>query len=81
MGVNLLNGGIIVALISVPIIVSIGEDALKAVPDSYREAALVAGCQPLGDRLPRALPGRQERPAGRRPAGRGPLPSAKPWPC
>ncbi|MBN2037732.1 MAG: phosphate ABC transporter permease subunit PstC [Chitinispirillaceae bacterium] len=42
-GVNLLNGGIILALMSVPIIVSIGEDALKAVPDSYREAALAQG--------------------------------------
>jgi phosphate transport system permease protein len=42
-GVNLLNGGIILALMSVPIIVSVGEDALKAVPDSYREAALSLG--------------------------------------
>jgi phosphate transport system permease protein len=42
-GVNLLNGGILLALMSVPIIVSIGEDALKAVPDSYREAALAMG--------------------------------------
>lgn len=42
-GVNLLNGGIILALMSVPIIVSIGEDALKAVPDSYREAAISMG--------------------------------------
>jgi len=42
-GVNLLNGGIIVALISLPLIVSIGEDALKAVPDSYREAAISLG--------------------------------------
>jgi phosphate transport system permease protein len=42
-GVNLLNGGIILALMSVPIIVSISEDALKAVPDSYREAALSLG--------------------------------------
>jgi phosphate transport system permease protein len=42
-GVNLLNGGIILALMSVPIIVSVGEDALKAVPDSYREAALALG--------------------------------------
>jgi ABC-type sulfate transport system permease component len=37
-GVNVLNGGIILALMSVPVIVSIGEDALKAVPDSFREA-------------------------------------------
>lgn len=42
-GVNVLNGGIILALMSVPIIVSIGEDALKAVPDTYREAALALG--------------------------------------
>lgn len=42
-GVNLLNGGIVLALMSVPIIVSVGEDALKAVPDSYREAALAMG--------------------------------------
>ncbi len=42
-GVNLLNGGIVLALMSVPIIVSVGEDALKAVPDSYREAALSLG--------------------------------------
>jgi phosphate transport system permease protein len=43
LGVNLLNGGIILALMSVPIIVSVGEDALKAVPDSFREAALSLG--------------------------------------
>jgi phosphate transport system permease protein len=42
-GVNLLNGSIILALMSVPIIVSIGEDALKAVPDSFREAAIAQG--------------------------------------
>lgn len=42
-GVNVLNGGIILALMSVPIIVSIGEDALKAVPDSFREASLAMG--------------------------------------
>jgi phosphate transport system permease protein len=42
-GLTLLNGGIILALMSVPIIVSIGEDSLKAVPDSFREAALAMG--------------------------------------
>ncbi len=42
-GLTVLNGGIILALMSVPIIVSIGEDALKAVPDSYREAATALG--------------------------------------
>jgi phosphate transport system permease protein len=42
-GLNILNASIILALMSVPIIVSIGEDALKAVPDTYREAALALG--------------------------------------
>jgi phosphate transport system permease protein len=42
-GINILNGGIILALMSVPIITTVGEDALKAVPDTYREAALALG--------------------------------------
>lgn len=42
-GVNLLNGGLVLALMSAPVIVSVGEDALKAVPDSYREAGLSLG--------------------------------------
>ena len=42
-GENLLNGSIVVAFMAVPLIVSISEDALRAVPDSYREAALALG--------------------------------------
>ena len=42
-GLNVLNGALLLALMSVPIIVSIGEDALKAVPDTYREAAEAMG--------------------------------------
>jgi phosphate transport system permease protein len=42
-GLNLLNGAVLLALMSVPIMVSIGEDALKAVPDGYREAAEALG--------------------------------------
>lgn len=42
-GVNVLNASIVLALMSVPVIVSVGEDALKAVPDSYREAAMALG--------------------------------------
>jgi phosphate transport system permease protein len=43
LGVNMFNGAILLALMSVPIMVSIGEDALKAVPDTYREASLALG--------------------------------------
>jgi phosphate transport system permease protein len=42
-GLNVFNGAVLLALMSVPIMVSIGEDALKAVPDSYREAGLALG--------------------------------------
>lgn len=42
-GLNVLNGAVLLALMSVPIIVSIGEDALKGVPDTYREAAEAMG--------------------------------------
>jgi phosphate transport system permease protein len=42
-GVNILNAGLILSLMSIPVIVSVGEDSLKAVPDSYREAAISLG--------------------------------------
>ncbi|MFK7740884.1 MAG: phosphate ABC transporter permease subunit PstC [Planctomycetota bacterium] len=38
-GLNVLNAGVILGLMAAPIIATIAEDALKAVPDSYREAA------------------------------------------
>ena len=37
-GLNVLNAGIILGLMAAPIMTSIAEDALKAVPDRYREA-------------------------------------------
>jgi phosphate transport system permease protein len=46
LGTNLLTGGVILGLMSVPVIVSIAEDALRAVPDSYREAGLALGASP-----------------------------------
>ena len=42
-GINLLTAGIIIALMSVPMIVSIAEDSLRAVPDTFREAAIALG--------------------------------------
>jgi len=42
-GLNLLNGSILLAMMSLPTIISVSEDALKAVPTSYREAALGLG--------------------------------------
>jgi len=42
-GLTVLNGGIILSLMTLPVMVSISEDALRAVPDSYREAAEALG--------------------------------------
>lgn len=42
-GLNILNASIILALMSLPLIVSVGEDALRAVPETYREAAEALG--------------------------------------
>lgn len=42
-GLNILNAGVILGLMAAPIMASIAEDALKAVPDSYREAAEAMG--------------------------------------
>jgi phosphate transport system permease protein len=42
-GTNLLNAAIILGLMAAPIITTIAEDALKAVPEAYREAAEALG--------------------------------------
>jgi len=42
-GLNVLNAGLILGLMAAPIMTTIAEDALKAVPDTYREAAEALG--------------------------------------
>jgi len=42
-GLNVLNAGLILGLMAAPIMTTIAEDALKAVPDTYREAAEAMG--------------------------------------
>ncbi len=42
-GLNVLNAGIILGLMAAPIMTTIAEDALKAVPDGYRQAAEAMG--------------------------------------
>jgi phosphate transport system permease protein len=42
-GLSVLNAGIILGLMAAPIMTTIAEDALKAVPDAYREAAEAMG--------------------------------------
>ena len=42
-GLNALNGAILLAVMSLPTIISLSEDALSAVPHTYREASLALG--------------------------------------
>ena len=80
-GVNLLNGGIILALMSVPIIVSVGEDALKAVPDSLPRGRPCRWA-PAAGRSSTACCFRRPRTACWRPCcWASAAPSAKRWPC
>jgi phosphate transport system permease protein len=45
-GLNLLNAGLLLALMSLPTIISVSDDALRVVPHSYREAAYALGATP-----------------------------------
>jgi len=42
-GLNALNGAILLAIMSLPTIISLSEDSLRAVPRTYREASLALG--------------------------------------
>jgi phosphate transport system permease protein len=60
-GVSLLAGSLTLAAMSLPVIIGAAEEALKAVPDSYREASLALGATRMQTVfravLPAALPG------------------------
>lgn len=60
-GLNALNGSILLAVMALPTIVTISEDAINAVPKSYREASLALGANKWATvfqvTIPAALPG------------------------
>ncbi len=60
-GLNALTGALLLALMAIPTIVSISEDAVRSVPKSYKEASLALGASRLETILrvttPAALPG------------------------
>ncbi|MEW5920101.1 MAG: phosphate ABC transporter permease subunit PstC [Bacillota bacterium] len=60
-GINALNGSILVGIMALPTIVSLAEDAISAVPQSYRHASLALGATKwqtiLRITLPAALSG------------------------
>ena len=61
MGVSLLAGALTLGVMTLPVVIGASEEALKAVPDSYREASLGLGATKLQTIyrvvLPAALPG------------------------
>ena len=65
---------------SAPIIVSVGEDALRAVPDSYREAALSLGATRWEVVYRVLFPAAKNGLLAAVLLGLGRA-SAKPWPC
>jgi phosphate transport system permease protein len=60
-GLNALNGSILLAVMALPTIVTISEDAINAVPQSHREASLALGANKWETlfkvTIPAALPG------------------------
>ncbi|MCL6466379.1 MAG: phosphate ABC transporter permease subunit PstC [candidate division WOR-3 bacterium] len=55
-GLNLFTASIILALMSLPTIISVSEDALRVVPHSYREAAYALGASPWTTAIKVILP-------------------------
>ena len=60
-GLTALSGAILLALMAIPTVISISEDALRSVPDSYKNASLALGAGKLQTvikiTIPAALPG------------------------
>lgn len=60
-GLNALNGSVLLAVMALPTIITISEDAINAVPQSHREASLALGANKWATifkvTLPAALPG------------------------
>lgn len=60
-GFNALSGALVLALMAVPTIISVSEDALRSVPDSYKQASLALGANRQqtvwGVVVPSAIPG------------------------
>jgi phosphate transport system permease protein len=60
-GLNALNGSILLAIMSLPTIITVAEDAIHAIPTSYKEASLALGADKWETMfrvtLPASLPG------------------------
>jgi len=55
-GLGILNAGLLLALMAMPTIISVADDALRVVPQSYREAAYALGATPWTTAIRVVLP-------------------------
>jgi phosphate transport system permease protein len=60
-GLNALNGAVLLAIMALPVIITISEDAIRALPNSYSEASAALGANRweilFGVTIPAATPG------------------------
>lgn len=60
-GLSALSGGLVMALMAIPTIVSVSEDAIRSVPESYKNASLALGANRMQTTwrvvVPAAIPG------------------------
>jgi len=60
-GLNAVNGSVLLAIMALPTIISLSEDALKAVPKSYQDASFALGATPwqtiMKVKIPAAMSG------------------------
>ncbi len=71
-GTSMLAGGIIIAIMILPIITSVSREILRSVPDLQREAAYASGRHAMGSDPDRSPELRAKRPLRRRDSGAGP---------
>ena len=77
---NQLSGGIVVGIMILPMVASLSEDALRAVPRSLRDGVLRPGRQQVRDVGRRSSCRRPCRASSPRSSWPSPGPSARPWP-
>ena len=78
---NLAAAGVGVGLLTIPLIASISEDALAAVPRSLREASVGLGARKMATRPGWWLPSCERRDRRRPSSSPSPEPSARRWWC
>ena len=78
---SLMAAGIGVGILSIPLVASVSEDALRSVPQALREASYGMGARKITTTMRVVLPAAVSGPGGRLHPGRLAAPSARRWWC